>query len=100
MKRPTKIRIMGIDYSIEYVGRKCDVDTDDQSALFGQIRYDECAITVASCRREELMRITLMHEVIHAIDRHFRMELTESTTGMIAEGLCQVMADNGGRLTG
>ena len=100
MKRPTKIRILGIDYRIRYVDRKCDVDSTDVAAEFGELLYDPCIITIATCRREELIQTTLLHEAIHAIDYRLKAGLTEQMVNTIAEGLGQVMRDNGGRLTG
>ena len=97
--KPTRIRIQGIDYRVEYVKHKTDVDRQHEQALLGEINYNDGVIRLAYRPLESAMEQTLLHEVIHGVAYYLGLSLDEDVVDRLSVGLYQVMRDNGGRLT-
>ena len=95
MKIPKKIRVAGHDYKIlykdEYLSKR---------ELVGQCLNDEkkillCKYYDKTLRAKSEIELTMMHEMLHAVDRHYNdNKLSEKTVRHIANGLYQVLKDN------
>lgn len=60
--RPTQVMVMGVPYSIEYVGE----DVLDQYQV-GETCSTERTIKITASQSEDACHSTLLHEAIHAI---------------------------------
>lgn len=92
MKIPKKVRIGGIDYVVQYEER---LISDDGKALAGQIDYSEDIIRLEpKVQSTQGMCQTLLHEIMHGIEHHFKMDLTEDEIDNLASGMYMVVQDN------
>ena len=80
-----KVRICGIDYKIKFTDDPFGADTN-----FGQLDFSKAEITINKSLCPEIIKETMIHEVIHAILRHIgRLDLTEDET--FTQGLANAM---------
>jgi len=99
--RPSKVIILGIEYSIEYVDRPSDVDINHRESMWGQIDYWTRSIRVYSNElSDEDVWGTIMHEVLHGIAELFRLgALTDDEShndlDLLALALTDVLFRNG-----
>lgn len=94
MKIPDKVRIGGVDYSIRYEER---LISDDGKALAGQIDYNKGIIRIEpKVQSIQGMCQTLLHEIMHGIEHHFKMDLTEDEIDNLASGMYMIIKDNPG----
>ena len=92
MKIPDKVRIGGVDYSIEYVER---LISGDGKALLGQIEYDTAVIRLEPNAQDAQGKCrTLLHEIMHGIEHHFKLDLSEEEIDNLANGMYMVIKDN------
>lgn len=100
MKIPSKVRIGGVDYSIQY---EPNVRTGT-TLLYGKIEFGECVITLSDTdgKSHQHQCITFWHEVLHGIAEHANLVLPEGDEDRIidtlAKGIYQVLQDNGAAL--
>ena len=93
MKIPNKIRINGIDFSIERVK---DLN-DNGKLLSANICYHECKINLCKKSDPQFLRVSLWHEILHAIAESAKLDLgkdEEKIIDTIAYGINQVIQDN------
>ena len=65
MNRPTKVRINGMEYAIEYVPELFDADNDE---LYGCFYEEDLVIKINTKNQTDRAIIrTLLHEICHAI---------------------------------
>lgn len=101
MKYPDKVNILGIEYSIEYVDKPSEVDIYKRESLWGQIDYWTRTIRVyEKDRAKEDIWETIIHEVLHAIDKHLKLGLFEDenahdSLGVLALALADTFFRNG-----
>jgi hypothetical protein len=90
---PTKLRILGHDVSIKLVGRPL------HHARQAECDYENCVIRIAENMHNSIKRVCLLHEVIHLISDAQDLGLSEEQVTSLAQGLYQVIADNGNFIT-
>lgn len=93
MKIPNKIRINGIDYSIERVKEL----SDNGTPLSANICYHECKIRLCKKSDPQYSRVSLWHEILHAIVESVKLDLgkdEEKIVDTLAYGINQVIQDN------
>ncbi|MBE2200424.1 MAG: hypothetical protein IAE79_17550 [Anaerolinea sp.] len=68
MLKPTKVNILGVTYTVEYVQNPAEVDIFRRKSLWGQIDYWTRTIRIYDNGRpmEDLWQ-TLLHEILHGI---------------------------------
>ena len=88
-----KLRILGMDYRVDVSPRNVDAQN-----LRGQCNVEDCLIYITGEGDQQVMRETLVHEVLHAISERLNIGLDEEKVRNLSVGLDAVMADNGGRL--
>lgn len=89
---PDTVKIGGINYTIHFEEQIID---DHQCELCGQIIYDKAIIKIDSKIQDyQGQCLTLLHEVVHGIARHFKLKLTEKETDHLAIGMYMVITDN------
>lgn len=107
MRIPESVRIAGVEYPVCWVPGL----NDGKNMLYGQILYENPIIERGfPCNCETPVendhdKITLIHEVLHGIIRHYGIECEseekeEYLVEKLAYGLFQVLADNEERLFG
>jgi hypothetical protein len=99
MKIPNKIRINGIDYSIERVKEL----SDNGTPLSANICYHECKIRLCKKSNPQYSRVSLWHEILHAIVESVKLDLgkdEEKIIDTLAYGINQVIQDNKENLFG
>lgn len=100
MKIPNSVRIGGVEYPVCY---ECGLN-DGEHILYGEIDYENCAITLSGDRgtSHDHRCITLWHEILHGIRNHagIVIENEEKVVDMFARGIHQVLQDNCDRLFG
>ncbi len=95
MKIPNKLRVAGHDYKITYRDKWLS-----KQELVGQCHNDKKKIYICKYyktvrRAKSEIELTMMHEILHAIDRHYNdSHLSEKTVRNMANGLYQVLKDN------
>ena len=99
MNIPESIRIGGVEYGIVFEPFLSD---ESGHELMGQIRYQKGEIALSENLEmcHDVTCITLLHEVLHGIARHFDLEVEEkeSVIDAFARGLYQILQDNDNRL--
>lgn len=95
MKYPEKINILGIEYPITYVDKPSEVDIHHRKSLWGQIDFWTRTIRVYDKdRSKEDVWETILHEVLHGLDEHLKLNLFEDDDGHDALGvLALALAD-------
>jgi hypothetical protein len=74
-KKPKKINIMGVDYTIEYVKNPAEVDLHKRRSLWGQIDYWTRTIRIYDNGRPLTdIWVTIIHEVFHAIAEEMKLK--------------------------
>lgn len=99
MNIPESVRIGGMEYAVI---REPFLSNENGHELLGQIRYQQGVIALSEnvemCHDAACM--TLLHEILHGLARHFDLEIEneETVVDAFARGLFQVLQDNGDRL--
>jgi hypothetical protein len=83
-----QIRVLGHIVKIKVV----DVPLQDSS--LGQADAEGGEIRIRGGLEESVEQATLLHEVIHVIDHHLDLGLTESQVAGLGQGLFAVLRDN------
>jgi len=79
--KPTNIKILGVNYTIEYEDKPSEVDIFKRESLWGQIDYWTRSIRVYDNGRSlEDIWHTIIHEVLHGIieELHLKTYKTKS----------------------
>ena len=99
MNIPESIRIGGVEFAVVF---EPFLSNDSGNELMGQIRHQQGVIAlsenVGMC--QDVACMTLLHEILHALARHFDLEMEDEETivDAFARGMFQVLQDNAGRL--
>lgn len=69
MKLPEKVLIDDIEYNVEEVSHKeLQISSEDfKGEYWGDTRYKQASIRICEGMAEDEVKITLVHEIIHAI---------------------------------
>lgn len=97
MKIPESIRIDGIDYEVTFEEKL----NDGERMLLGDINYQESEIHIKKNQSHQYACVTLLHEILHGIAHHKKLELGKNEETIIdafAFGIYQVLQDNGKKL--
>lgn len=89
---PDKIKISGRTYLVEYV------DFDErlqQSPITGSVVHYKQKIQIDTAAHREWQEMSLLHEMIHAVDNNLSLDFNEDTIRRLGNGLYQVLNDNG-----
>jgi hypothetical protein len=78
------------DYRVESIE---NLD-DGAKLLYGRVFYDDGVIKVCNKYSIDQQRVTLLHEVIHAVDELHGIDLDEEQVVKLGKGLYQVLKDN------
>jgi len=95
MKIPEKIKVAGHNYKVEWDNKGLS-----REGLFGQANFTSTKIRLCKIYNEEKrakteIERTLIHEIVHVVDRHYNnCSLSEKTVARLSEGLYQVLKDN------
>lgn len=99
MNIPESIRIGGVEYGIVF---EPFLSNENGHELLGQIRYQQGIIALSENAEmcHDVACMTLLHEVLHGLARHFDLALEDEETivDAFARGLFQVLQDNADRL--
>lgn len=68
--------------------------TDEPVELYGEGDHRKNIIRIAQSFGKPQAACTLLHEVLHGIDRDRGTDLTEQQVGQVANGLYQFFVDN------
>lgn len=99
MKRPARIRIIGRVHRVDYhpAGHPTLVEGEDTFA--GRIDHDEQVIVVQDGQTLTSEQDTLLHEVMHGVERAMDLDVPETAIHRLATGLLAVIKDNPGFLS-
>lgn len=98
--KPSKVNILGVEYSITYVDNPSEVDIWKRSACWGQTDFWTRTIRVYDNGRpiEDIFQ-TVLHEVLHGISEALKLELRKEARheelDLIALALTDVFFRNG-----
>lgn len=87
MKRPTKLRLLGKNWTIRYGSTK---NKDEM----GECLSETQAITIKEGLKPEQERSTVLHECLHAIDFSLGLGLTERQVMGLEAGLYDLCNSN------
>lgn len=99
MKRPLRVKIIGKQHSVAYVPSGHPALLDGKDPLAGSIVHDKQEIYVEEGQPLEQEQDTLLHEVVHGVERQMDLELDETAIRRLATGILAVIKDNPGFLT-
>lgn len=85
------LNILGLDFKVEYVNGN---DNKLNNELCGKINWQEQEIYLDNSFNKQLILITLLHEIIHALDHELHFEFRENDIDRLAIGLFQVLKEN------
>jgi hypothetical protein len=86
------VRIGPIDYEMELIE---ELQTEDGESADGWICYADGAIRLDAALHPQLRRVTLWHEILHAIlTQTGRQRHNEGELDALAHGIVQVLRDN------
>ena len=90
MNIPESVKIGYKDYKVD----EQEHLNDDTRLLDGQIDYGENKIHLFQRLTDADKKATLLHEIIHGIDRFMIIGLSEEQVEKLGEGLAMVIRDN------
>lgn len=98
-KRLSKIRqvdVLGTRYAVKRVphGHTCLTDHDGSTDINGMHVADEPAIYLNETLSPERERLTLAHELSHAIEHHFGLDLPEEIVDAYGRGILYLIRHN------
>ncbi len=95
MKRPGKVKLGWKEFSVEY---KPHVISGDGKDCFGLANYNKGKIFVSEDSYNDANEriVGLLHELVHMIDAHYKMELSENQVAMLTVALGDLAAQNPG----
>lgn len=95
MTRPSKIQIFNLTYRIRWEKREDHLPDDH----YGRCSPSVPCLTFWLPQADQLLADTVLHEIIHAINRHYGVNVDESMTDeeiatRISSGLLTVWSQN------
>lgn len=87
------VYIGGLAYSINV--EESPIRDAEGNLLLGRVDYNNTRIDISSSMQsQDYQKVTLLHEIIHAIDHQYRIGLDEEVTDKLAFGLFNLLEDN------
>lgn len=93
LKKPVVLKILGHDVTVKTVKR-----TLFATPNIGEADSEKGEIRLVEGLERSVYEATLLHEVLHIIDHHLDLDVTEAQITGLAQGLFQVWKDNPGFL--
>lgn len=90
MKIPGKIKVLYKEYTVEEAVNLHDNGGD----LYGQIHYLSEKILLNEAAKEEQKKSTLLHELVHAMDEIYNIELEEKQVDKLGNAFYMLQKDN------
>ncbi len=92
---PTEIRLLGVSIpvNVSYCKSK-DPLSDDEEVVFGEWDMNDMTITLNSKCSPVHSKVTLLHELVHAIDDMLGLELDHQDIYCLSQALYQLVSDN------
>ena len=91
----TKLKIGAITYDVIYTKDIIKADKEgEEYECWGDIDYDKQKVRICKTAPKERLKITLLHEAIHAIDKEYETRLTEPTVACLANGIMAMFQRN------
>lgn len=87
----SRVHILHKNYTVS----ECDNLHDEKSELLGHINYLTQAIELRSDASPDEKRVTLLHEILHGVDKAWGLRLKERQVEVLATALYQLLCDNG-----
>jgi hypothetical protein len=91
MNRPTHIRLLGVSIPL-IVSNSKSVDPEEE--VYGVWDPNDMTITLNRECEPVQERVTVMHELVHAIDDFLYLEMTHQEVYVLSQVLYQVLIDN------
>ena len=91
MNRPTHIRLLGVSIPL-IVSNSKSVDPEEE--VYGVWDPNDMTITINPECEPVQERVTVMHELVHAIDDFLYLEMTHQEVYILSQVLYQVLIDN------
>lgn len=91
MYRPKYIRLLGVSIPVIVSNSKSE---DPEEEVFGVWDPNEMTITVNAECGEVQERVTVLHELVHAIDDFLDLEMSHQEVYVLSQVLYQVLIDN------
>jgi hypothetical protein len=82
---PRKIHILGHEITVDPVTRVLATD------CIGEVHYDLCLIQISDAMTPTLAHSTLLHEVIHFIEKELSLTMAEDQISPLSAVLYQVL---------
>lgn len=90
MKLPNKLKILGFNYTIDYL----DTSKKMIDAVSGAHRQSDLKIFIDDTNHREYQESTLIHEIIESIDESNELGLEHQTISILEAGIYQTFKDN------
>ena len=88
------MKILSYEYKVvQEPGFRQDRNNNNNARWQGMIDYEKQEIRIDPEHPEHMQ--TLIHEIIHGVARYFVVEMDEADTERIAQGVYNVMTENG-----
>lgn len=99
MKRPSRIRILGKPFKLEFVpiehiGLRDNAEDNDPG--MGRTSPERQEIFVRTGQPLESEQDTVLHEIIHCVDETLGLQMNEYQVTLLATGLLAVLKDSPG----
>ena len=91
MNRPKNIRLLGVSIPV-IVSNSKSVDPEEE--VYGVWDPNDMTITLNRECEPVQERVTVMHELVHAIDDFLYLEMTHQEVYILSQVLYQVLIDN------
>jgi hypothetical protein len=91
--RPARVRLNGIDWSIEYL-TSAELFTAAHMDLLGQCLSSQVKVQVRSDMPESRQQAILWHELVHAVHSDAGIDLSEDQVRALAAGTFAILRDN------
>lgn len=86
------VKVAGVPYDIHLK----DVVVEDNIACYGIFDMDKSEICLSNVESDNVVKITLIHELLHAIAYHYGLKFLddEENVDRLSKALYQVLNDN------
>lgn len=92
--KPLSIRIIGKRHVIDWLPSGHAELSEGEDTFAGRIDHDRQRILMEDGQTLEAEQDTLLHEVLHGVERAMDLDLEETKVHRIATGLLAVLKDN------
>ena len=92
--RPFRIRIIGKDHAIDYLPSGHDDLKEGDDTFAGRIDHERQRVMIEEGQTLDSEQDTLLHEVMHGVERAMDLDLEETKVRRMATGLLAVFKDN------